>query len=55
MATGAEVEEIEEEIKQVVEAALFNTVRYVQNVAFTKQQFLKIRDMIISGDTTDDL
>ena len=30
-----------------------NTVRDVQNATFTNQQFLKIRDMIRSGDTTD--
>ena len=54
MAAGTEAEVTKEEIKQVFETALFNTVRVAQNVAFTDQQFLKIRDMIRSGDTTDE-
>ena len=53
-ATHADIEEVKEEVKRVVEAALFNTVRDAQNVAFTHQQYLKVRDMIMSGDTTDE-
>ena len=53
-ATPAEIEEVTEEVKRVVEAALVNTVRDAQNVTFTNQQYLKVRDMIMSGDTTDE-